>query len=100
MCVVCRSTSDKRTLLRVVRLSEKRGGGVVADPGGKLPGRGAYVCASPKCIERAIKERRIKRSLSVDEIPATLIDDLLALCAPLKEDSGADEAMSTGAAAL
>ncbi len=39
-CVVCRQTSEKKTLLRVVRAPEKDGGGVAADPTGRANGRG------------------------------------------------------------
>jgi predicted RNA-binding protein YlxR (DUF448 family) len=75
-CVVCRQTSDKRTLLRVVRLPEKDGGGVVADPTGKRAGRGAYVCQETKCIDLARKQGRFERALSV---PSGSLGDSLFL---------------------
>jgi len=34
---------------------------VVADPDGRLPGRGAYVC-SQACLERALKRRAFARA--------------------------------------
>lgn len=82
-CVVCRQTSDKRTLLRVVRLPEKDGGGVAADPTGKKSGRGAYVCPQLDCIEKAQKQRRFERALSVTagSVPAELFTVLKALSA-------------------
>ena len=79
-CVVCRQTSDKRALLRVVRLPEKEGGQVVADPTGKRAGRGAYVCPESDCIEKAQKQRRFERALSAKEpIPAELFEELKTL---------------------
>ncbi|RLT39480.1 MAG: YlxR family protein, partial [Chloroflexi bacterium] len=42
---MCRKTDGKRTLNRIVRTSA----GVELDPGGKKPGRGAYLCAEPSC---------------------------------------------------
>jgi len=63
-CVVCRQSSDKRTLLRVVRQPEKAGGVVTADATGKLSGRGAYVCADEKCIGLAQKQKRFERALA------------------------------------
>ena len=70
-CVVCREPSDKRTLLRVVRLPEgEREAGkswVAVDPKGKRSGRGAYVCAEEKCIDLAQKQRRFERALSVPQ---------------------------------
>ena len=74
-CVVCREPSDKKTLLRVVRRPEKDGGGIAADPTGRANGRGAYVCASAECIDKAVKQKRFERSLSAP-VPPTLADDL------------------------
>ena len=96
-CVVCRQTSDKRVLLRVVRLPESTGGQVVADPTSKRSGRGAYVCASTDCIEKARKQNRFQRSLSVTaaEFDPALFDDLLALCTAREPEIGrSDEPMS------
>ncbi len=80
MCVVCRETSAKKTLLRVIRRPEKDGGGIAADPTGKANGRGAYVCASLGCIDKAIKQKRFERSLKAGAVPPALSDDLKALC--------------------
>lgn len=73
--MVCREPSDKKTLLRVVRRPEKEGGGIAADPTGRANGRGAYVCASAECIDKALKQKRFERSLSAP-VPPTLADDL------------------------
>lgn len=81
-CVACRQTSDKRTLLRVVRKPEKDGGGVETDLSGRKPGRGAYVCRDIKCIQLAAKQRRFDRALSVTAgtVPQSLFDELTAQC--------------------
>ena len=92
-CVVCRQTSDKRTLLRVVRRPEKDGGGVVADPKGKMSGRGAYVCAAAECIDKALRQKRFERSLSVPSVPAILGDALKAL---MNEKTGPEHNSATG----
>lgn len=73
-CVACRTPGDKRGLLRVVRMPD---GTVVHDPGGKLNGRGAYVCARPACIAVARKRKGLDRGLKVT-VPPELYDDLLA----------------------
>lgn|GEM_PF-251971 len=83
-CVVCRQTSEKKTLLRVTRAPEKDGGAVAADPTGRANGRGAYICASLVCIEKAAKQKRFERALSAP-VPATLTDDLKALAAKIAE---------------
>lgn len=88
MCVVCRQTSAKKTLLRVIRRPEKSGGGVAVDPSGKAGGRGAYVCAALDCIEKAVKQKRFERSLKSSDVSATLADELKALI-PSAEPAGA-----------
>ncbi len=80
MCVVCRQTSEKKTLLRVVRRPEKDGGGLSVDATGRANGRGAYVCASADCIDKAVKQKRFERSLSVPAAPPNLAEALKALC--------------------
>jgi len=77
-CVVCRQTSDKRSLLRVVRLPEKDGGLVVVDRTGKRAGRGAYICPELSCIEKALKGKRFERSVAATSahVAPTLYDEL------------------------
>ncbi|MCJ7825577.1 MAG: YlxR family protein [Anaerolineales bacterium] len=50
-CVGCRKTQGKRSLIRVVRGPD----GIQVDPGGKLPGRGAYLHDQRSCWEKALK---------------------------------------------
>ena len=45
-CVVCRDARPKRELTRLVRPADRP---LQMDPGGKLPGRGAYLCNKPEC---------------------------------------------------
>ena len=72
-CVACRTSGDKRGLLRVVRKPE---GGVEYDTTGKANGRGAYVCASETCIKAAQKQNKLGRSLK-SEVGADLYEELL-----------------------
>ena len=55
MCVGCRESKPKRELIRVVRAPD---GTVSMDPGGKKPGRGAYVCRQESCLMRAIRQKQ------------------------------------------
>lgn len=87
MCVVCRQTSEKKTLLRVVRRPEKDGGGLAVDPTLRANGRGAYVCASAECIEKAVKQKRFERALSVPAAPPGLAEELKALCGPPQDSA-------------
>jgi len=77
MCVVCRESSVKRQLLRVVR-TPGDSPQVVYDRTGKANGRGAYVCATVDCIEKAVKQKRFQRSLSIGSVPDVLLGDLLS----------------------
>jgi predicted RNA-binding protein YlxR (DUF448 family) len=52
MCVACRQSQDKKTLVRLVRTPD----GVLVDETGKLPGRGAYLHADPSCWESGMKK--------------------------------------------
>ena len=79
MCVGCREMKEKRSLLRVVKSPE---GTISFDRVGKAPGRGAYVCKSKACLERAVKARQLERALE------TRIDE--AVFAQLMEEIDAD----------
>jgi hypothetical protein len=61
--------------VRIVRTSD---GNVVIDPGGKLPGRGAYLCSSKECTASAIKANKLGRALRC-EIPERLKEELKEL---------------------
>jgi len=52
MCVACRQSQDKKTLVRIVRTPE----GIFVDETGKMPGRGAYLHADPTCWETGIQK--------------------------------------------
>ena len=64
-CMGCRERRAKRELIRVVRTPE---GDVSMDFGGKMNGRGAYLCLNPECLKKAIRSKALDRSLEV-EIP-------------------------------
>ena len=59
MCVGCREMKPKKELLRVVRTPE---GEVLIDLTGKRSGRGAYICASSACLNKARKQRQLERA--------------------------------------
>ena len=65
-CLGCREMKQKKELIRVVRTPE---GEISLDFRGKVPGRGAYVCPSSACLEKAIKIRALERALDqkIDE---------------------------------
>jgi len=71
-CMGCRERKNKRDMIRVVRTTE---GTVALDFGGKMNGRGAYVCPDPQCLQKARKTRSLERCLEV-EIPQEVYDRL------------------------
>ncbi|MBQ7453579.1 MAG: YlxR family protein [Selenomonadaceae bacterium] len=70
-CVVCRQVRHKSELLRVSKSAEK----ISLDETGKAPGRGAYVCRSPQCVELIKKRRGLDRSFKV-KVPDELYDEI------------------------
>ena len=71
-CVACRSSSDKREFVRIVR---SPAGAVEIDLTGKKAGRGAYLHPSVVCWEQGLKKGRIEAALKVKLAP----DDRLRL---------------------
>ncbi len=71
-CMGCRERKAKRELIRVVRTPE---GSVNLDFGGKMNGRGAYICPNAECLKRALKSKALDRSLEVT-IPEEVYDRL------------------------
>ena len=71
-CMGCRERKAKRELIRVVRCPD---GSVTLDFGGKMNGRGAYVCPSTDCLKKALRSKALDRSLEVT-IPEEVYDRL------------------------
>lgn len=60
LCVGCQEMKNKKDLLRIVKTPENQ---IEVDRTGKKSGRGAYVCPKRECLEKAVKEKRLERSL-------------------------------------
>ena len=71
-CMGCRERKAKRELIRVVRQPD---GNVSLDFGGKMNGRGAYICPNPECLKKVQKSKALDRSLEVS-IPDAVYDRL------------------------
>ena len=72
-CMGCRDRKAKRDMLRVVRCTD---GIVRLDFGGKVNGRGAYVCPDPECLKKAQKTKALERCLETP-IPQEVVDLLV-----------------------
>ena len=71
-CMGCRERKAKREMIRVVRGTD---GNVSLDFGGKMNGRGAYICPNPDCLKKAQRSKALERSLEV-EFPAEVYERL------------------------
>ena len=65
-CLGCGEQKAKKDLVRIVRTPE---GEIVLDKTGKKSGRGAYICPSKECFQKARKAKRFERSLEVPIAP-------------------------------
>ena len=61
-CMGCRERKSKRDMIRIVRGTD---GTVSLDFGGKLSGRGAYICPQSACLKKALRSKALDRSLEV-----------------------------------
>lgn len=58
-CVVCRTRAEKHQLLRFVRALD---GEICFDEKGDLNHRGAFICSTKACLEKALKKRALFRN--------------------------------------
>lgn len=58
-CIACRTTKDKRELLRLVRTENA----VEIDLSAKKSGRGAYLCPVYECWELGLKGNKLEHTL-------------------------------------
>ena len=65
-CIGCRQRADKTTLVRVVAVQESMATVVTPDPHGTLPGRGAHLHPTTRCLELAIRRKAFGRALRVE----------------------------------
>ena len=71
-CIGCGEMKSKREMLRVLRTTEDE---IILDATGRKNGRGAYLCGSTECFQKAVKSRGLERSLKT-VIPAEVYESL------------------------
>ncbi len=71
-CVGCQEMKSKKEMIRVIRTSE---GEFLLDATGKKNGRGAYICPSKNCLEKAVKNKGLERSFK-QSIPRKVYEAL------------------------
>jgi uncharacterized protein len=82
-----------------VRIVRTPAGDVVLDPTGRLPGRGAYLCADASCWDQAARRRALEHAFKTT-IPTDLAEILAAgptgPAAPTRDNLTSDEGGAHG----
>ena len=71
-CMGFYQKKDKKELIRIVKNKKNE---INIDKTGKLEGRGAYICDSIDCLEKAIKSKRIEKIFE-QKIPEEIYEKL------------------------
>ena len=71
-CVGCNEKFEKKALIRVLKTPE---GKIILDATGRANGRGAYLCKNGTCLEKAVRNKGLERSLG-EKIPDSVLEDL------------------------
>ena len=71
-CIGCGEMKNKREMMRVLKTAED---GIILDVTGKKNGRGAYLCQSKECMEKARKTKGLERSFKMN-IPEQVYESL------------------------
>jgi predicted RNA-binding protein YlxR (DUF448 family) len=71
-CIGCGEMKSKKEMMRVLKTTEEE---IILDTTGKKNGRGAYLCFSLECLEKARKNKGLERSLKMS-IPKDVYESL------------------------
>lgn len=71
-CVGCQEMRSKKEMLRVLKTSDED---FVLDATGRKNGRGAYLCFSKECLDKAIRNKGLERSFK-QAIPKEVYENL------------------------
>ena len=69
-CVGCGEMKSKKEMMRVLKTAED-----ILDTTGRKNGRGAYLCFSGECLEKAMKNKGLERSLKTP-VPREVYESL------------------------
>ncbi len=72
-CTGCGEMKNKKEMIRVIKTPQEE---IMLDTTGKKNGRGAYICNSIDCLNKAIRQKGLERSLKI-EIPKNIYNSLL-----------------------
>lgn len=71
-CIGCGEMKGKKEMMRVIKTAEDD---ICLDVTGKKNGRGAYLCVSKECLQKARKNKGLERSFKMS-IPEEIYDTL------------------------
>ena len=71
-CVGCGEMKNKKEMMRVLKTAEDT---IIQDTTGRKNGRGAYLCFSGQCLEKAVKNKGLERSLKT-AVPQEVYESL------------------------
>ncbi|MCI8308280.1 MAG: YlxR family protein [Lachnospiraceae bacterium] len=71
-CIGCHESKPKSELIRVIKTPENE---VLLDCTGKKNGRGAYICSSVECFNKARKSKAFARAFELN-IPDDVYEDI------------------------
>ena len=81
-CIGCREMKSKKEMIRILKTTEDE---IVIDATGKKNGRGAYICPSRECFQKAVKNKGIERSLKM-AIPKEVYEALEKEIEPIEAE--------------
>ena len=81
-CTGCREMKSKKEMIRILKTTEDE---VIIDTTGKKNGRGAYICPSRECFQKAVKNKGIERSLKM-AIPKEVYETLEKEIEPIETE--------------
>lgn len=71
-CIGCGEMKSKKEMLRILKTAEDE---ITLDATGRKNGRGAYLCFSRDCLEKAIRKKGLERSFKM-KIPKEVYERL------------------------
>lgn len=80
-CTGCSEVKNKKEMIRVISDNE---GNISIDATGRKNGRGAYICPDMKCLEKAMKNKGLERTLKA-KVPEEIYKQLTVELGELNE---------------
>ena len=71
-CIGYNEMKNKKEMIRVLKTTDDQ---IILDATGKKNGRGAYLCFSKECLQKAMKGKGLERSLKMP-IPQEVYESL------------------------